>query len=333
MAHTALKDRIQDALDEGRILVLGAQVILGLLYPSFFEPGYNRLPSVSRYFTLGALALIVIAFGVLMSPVAYHRIVEAGKDRRQFLSFVLAVMKVALLPFAASLGLTLYVATERLLGWPSGLAAGAAGALVAVFLWYGLGLVHGRQQIGPAVELSKQSEKRKMKQETEELNDQQAELKDKIRHVLTEARMVLPGAQALLGFQFITMMLENFDRLPEGLKRVHLVSLFLIAGATVLLMTPAAYHRIVEKGENTEEVHRVASSLVLWALVPLGLGITGDFLVVVYRVTHSMLIATACATLLLLFFYSLWFGFTFYRRRRSHISPLRRLDPPTPNHR
>ena len=128
--------------------------------------------------------------------------------------------------------------------------------------------------------------------------------------------MVLPGAQALLGFQFITILLTDFEKLPDSSKRLHLVSLFLIAASTILLMAPAAYHRIVEQGENSEEFHRFASAMVLGAMVPLGLGISGDFLVVVRKVTNSGALATVSALLLLAFFFGLWFGVTLHRRRR-----------------
>jgi len=43
--------------------------------------------------------------------------------------------------------------------------------------------------------------------------------------------MVLPGAQALLGFQFITVFMQSYDRLPSSVKYVHLASL----SATALL--------------------------------------------------------------------------------------------------
>ena len=85
--------------------------------------------------------------------------------------------------------------------------------------------------------------------------------------------MVLPGAQALLGFQFVTLLLEDFARLPESMKQVHLLSLVLMTIAVVLLMTPAAYHRIVEHGENTERFHRFASRMLMVSLVPMAFGV------------------------------------------------------------
>jgi len=142
----------------------------------------------------------------------------------------------------------------------------------------------------------------------------QTALRDKVEHVLTEARVVLPGAQALLGFQFITMLMEGFDKLPESSKYVHAISLIVMAVTVVLLMAPAAYHRMVEHGENTEHFHRVASLLVVLAMIPLPIAIAGDFYVVMQKVTGSAPFAIIASATILLFFYLLWFGFTTYRR-------------------
>src|SRR5438270_9954971 len=103
--------------------------------------------------------------------------------------------------------------------------------------------------------------------------------------------MVLPGAQALLGFQFITFVLSEFDKLPPSLKQIHVISSVLLTLSVILLMTPAAYHRIVEDGENTEHFHRFASVMLLSALVPLALGIAGDFYVVMEHVVYSTAIS------------------------------------------
>jgi hypothetical protein len=142
----------------------------------------------------------------------------------------------------------------------------------------------------------------------------QKQIDEEIRHALTEIRMVLPGAQALLGFQFITLVLQEFEKLPQSMKVTHLVSLSMMTLAVILLMTPAAYHRIVEQGENTEEFHQFAGRMMMVSLVPLGLGFTGDFYVVVWKVSSSHAIAGVCTAVLLIFIFGAWFGLPMYRR-------------------
>ena len=139
-------------------------------------------------------------------------------------------------------------------------------------------------------------------------------LEDKVEQVLTEARVLLPGVQALLGFQLATMLMDGFDKLPQSSKYIHLTSLLLMGLSVILLMTPAAYHRIVERGEETESFHRVASILLLIVMIPIPLGICGDLYVVLRKVTDSIPLSIGGSLLILAVFYGLWFGFTTYRR-------------------
>lgn len=306
-----LKDKIQNALDEGHMLVLGANVLLGFQYRAVLEPVFARLPRATQYLNLAALGCMLLTLTLLLAPAAYHRIVAEGKDTDDLHNFTTSVMDWALLPFALSLGINLYIVVERMGGRTAGLIAGATMTLIALFFWYGLEMLrrarhrHGQQGHPP------------MQTSDEEQQPDEAPLKDKIRHVLTEARVVLPGAQALLGFQFATFLLEGFDRLPASSHYVHLASLALIALSTVLLMTPAAYHRLVERGEETEHFYRLASGMVLAAMVPLPLGLCGDLFVVVRKVSTSDSLSLIAAAAMLAVFYGFWFGYTLYRRSQT----------------
>jgi hypothetical protein len=51
-------------------------------------------------------------------------------------------------------------------------------------------------------------------------------LKVKIQQFLVEARVVLPGAQALFGFQLAIVLTRPFELLPAASKVVHVASLF-----------------------------------------------------------------------------------------------------------
>ncbi|HYP26787.1 MAG TPA: DUF6328 family protein [Blastocatellia bacterium] len=300
-----LKDRVQNALQEVRILILGSQVLLGFQFRSIFEPGFEKLPVHSQYLKLVGLGLMTLALGLLVWPGAYHRIVNGGEDTEDLHRFTGGVMGVAMLPFALGLGLDFFIAVERVSGTGFGIICGVLTLLVALFFWYGLGFFR-RAQREPKVK-----ERQAMEKENESGG---TKTKDKIKHALTEARVILPGAQALLGFQFATILMEAFEKLPASSKYVHLSSLALIASTIVLLMTPAAYHRIVERGEETEHFHRFASRIIVAAMVPLALGISADIFVVVRKVTESTAFAVTASALMSVLFFGLWFGYTTYRR-------------------
>src|SRR5256885_12401980 len=87
-------------------------------------------------------------------------------------------------------------------------------------------------------------------------------------------------------------------------------------------MTPAARHRLVEGGEDTEAFHRFASRLLLAAMVPLALGIAAEFAVVVRRITHSVALAAAGAVVARPLFFGFWFGVG--ALARVHAPPRRR---------
>ena len=301
-----IKDKVQNALDETRILILGSQVLLGFQFRAVFEPGFETLPHHARYLKLGALYLMTIAVGLLMSPGPYHQIAERGEDSDRIHRFTTSIAELALLPFAVGFGVDMFVASEKLMGRAAGITCGLVMTMIALFFWYGIEAIRKRER-APEV---------KEKQEMEKKQGEQSgtKIKDKIKHVLTEARVVLPGAQTLLGFQFVVFLMESFDHLPESSKYVHLASLSMVALSIVLLMTPAAYHRIVEQGEETEHFHRFATHMLLAAMVPLALGLSGDLFIVTRKVTGSAGLALTLALVTLALFYGLWFGYSVYRR-------------------
>jgi hypothetical protein len=248
---------------------------------------------------------MLIAAGLLMSPGAFHQIAELGNDTPRLLRATSLFASLALLPFALGIGMEVFVDTQVVIGSNFALVLGACGTAFALFFWYALdwlwrardqrmGIVHQEQDM-----------------------PEPTSLENRIKQVLTEARVVLPGAQALLGFQLIAMLGDAFGKLPQTSQYVHLASLVLLASTMVFLMTPAAFHRIVEQGQDTERLHRFSSAMLLIALVPLGLGIAGDFYVVADKILNSSTIAIGLACASLMVFYGLWFGVSLVVRARS----------------
>ena len=315
-----IKDKVQNALDEARILILGSQVLLGFQFRSVFEKGFETLPEHAQFLKLTALGLMTLAVGLLMAPGAYHQIVEDGEDTPGIHRFTSGIAELALLPFALGFGIDMFVAAEKLMSTTLAAVAGLLMTMVALFFWYGLEVMYRAKHKHELME------RREMEKQQSKKDAGGTKIRDKIKHVLTEARVVLPGAQTLLGFQFITFLMESFDKLPDSSRYIHFASLALVALSIVLLMTPAAYHRIVERGEETAHFHRFASRVLLGAMVPLALGLSGDFFIVARKVSQSTTLAAVLAVALLVLFYGLWFGFTAYRRRQRRQQIAWRVD-------
>jgi hypothetical protein len=70
-----LERKLKTALDETRLLILGAQVLFGFAFQGAFQDLFGALPAVSR------IALAVI---LLMTPAALHRIAYDGEDNGTF---------------------------------------------------------------------------------------------------------------------------------------------------------------------------------------------------------------------------------------------------------
>jgi hypothetical protein len=312
----ALHTKVKHALNEGRILILGTQVLVGFQYRATLEPGFDHLPTVSQQLKIAGLGALLVTLGLLLMPPAYHHIVEGGHDSPRLHRVVSNLMAAALLPLCAALGIDVYVVTARQLAEGAGIGLGLGTVAVALACWFGLPLIARTQGGG-----------RHPDDGDGTAQQSPTELEDRIEHVLTEARMVLPGVQALLGFQFAAVLLDGFDRLPTSSQRLHLAGLGLMALATILLMTPAAYHRIVEGGADTERFHRFAARMILLAMVPLALGLSADVVVVVRKVTASLPASLASGFTALAVFYGLWFGVSWWYRWRqpaSRVTGLRR---------
>jgi hypothetical protein len=304
---TPLHTRVTNLLSEGRILVLGIQIFIGVQLRRMFEPGFDELSTPAQYLLLSAQALVLIAFALAAAPASYHRIVNAGGNTPEFAKFVDAVMGVALLPVAVALAIEVGIASMVITGPLAAAWLGAGAMVVSLCSWYMLGILERRRRV-------RREEHHRMGGESG--RGGAPDIDEKVSHVLTEARMVLPGAQALFGFQLAIVLMEAFEELPASSRYVHLVSLCLVALSVIWLMTPPAYHRIVERGASSQRFHGFASRMVVLAMVPLATGLAGDLFVVTLKVTRSLIASVIFAGAMLAFTLGLWFGYTLLARRR-----------------
>ena len=300
-----LSDAVDNVFSEARMLLLGGQVLLGFSFRICFEEKFDQIAHPAQLAEMLGLSIMTAALGWLIWPAAFHQIKEKGRMTASIHAFTTTVLDWALLPFAVGLALSLYTVAAAL-DLPYAPMIGAAAGIFATAMWYGWSRA-GRKPD------AKQRVQKDLAQQ-EQKDREKPDLSDRIKKVLLECRMALPGAQAFLGFQFAIVFAQGFERLPRPWQRIHFASLLATTAATVLLITPAAYHRIHEAGEDTEHFHQVASRLLLTALVFLGPGMAGDLFLVIAKVTQSPGAAAASAGLLLLLFYGLWFGVSAWRR-------------------
>jgi hypothetical protein len=212
-----LDAKLKTALDESRLLILGAQVLLGFAFQAAFQDQFREVGPVGRVFQLVALCLLCLSVALLVVPSFYHLI--ACKGCSLHVRFTLQHHLQAGACSRSQLGLGL-PATSPLHGLPVQRRAspfGTALTATALCLLYGLGfaLRKSPKPLPP---------------------ESNTPLKIKIEQMLTEARVIIPGGQALLGFQFVATLTRSFDALPMAIKWLHVTSLAVVSLSVLLLM-------------------------------------------------------------------------------------------------
>lgn len=141
-------------------------------------------------------------------------------------------------------------------------------------------------------------------------------LKEQMTRINEEARMVLPGIQALFGFQTIAIFNNRFEALPAFAQECHVAALALVVVAIALVMLPAAYHRLAEAGRVSSHAIAIASRAICFALAPLAAGLALDIGVVLYLVTGQALASVAGGAAVFIFLLGTWFAYPLYARGR-----------------
>jgi Family of unknown function (DUF6328) len=272
----ALESTLKTSLDELRMQMLGAQVLFGFQLQGLFQDTFIELPNSVRVVDTTALAMTISVLTLLLAVPCQHRIVEQGEASLRIFRLSMRYANYALFPLAAMISCDIYAATRL----PFGIARSAVLAsitfLIALGAWYGAGTYlrqHGDQQRGDSP-----------------LRETKANLHAKIEQMLTEARVILPGAQALLGFQLIVMMTRSFGELPSGMQRVHLIALLSLMLTVVLLIAPAAVHRLAFEGRDNPRLHAVGSRIIAIALLPLVFAIACDVWVALFRLQGGSIV-------------------------------------------
>lgn len=156
----------------------------------------------------------------------------------------------------------------------------------------------------------------------EDAEQERESLGKAVTHTLEEARMVLPGVQALFGFQLVAVLNPPFyGLLSFTQQRLHLVGVLLTALSIALMMTPAAYHRQAEQHSVSQRFLALASRLITLGMFTLMLALTLDCYLVAGIILRSALGALFIALGLALIFVSLWFVMPRLVRPRSAREP------------
>lgn len=293
-----LESVLKTSLDELRMQMLGAQVLFGFQFQSLFQDNFTALPIWDRAAAGTALALMILVLGLIVAVPCQHRIVDQGEATLRIFRVSSHYANYALGPLAAAIACDIYVATGHTVGNARGIALSLGAFTLALVAWYGLGTAMRHGLNSP--------------QGLPPMRQSPTPLHAKIEQLLTEARVILPGAQALLGFQLIVMM----TRLPPPVQAVHVAALMSLVIAVVLLIAPAAIHRLAFQGRDDARLLGPGSLIITLALLPLVASICCDMWVALYKLARNDTLPTVGALLTAAVLLSLWFVIPLSLRRK-----------------
>jgi hypothetical protein len=288
-----LESILKISLDELRMQMLGSQVLFGFQFQGLFQDNFDSLPSAGRNADGAALVLMIIALGLIVAVPCQHRIVDNGDSTPSILHVSTSFANFALAPIAAAIACDVYVVTVHLLGAPRSVTLAIVAFALAIAAWYLAGTairLIGKNHRGDSY-----------------MQESATPLHAKIEQLLTEARVILPGAQALLGFQLIVMMTKVFDRLAPAAQTIHLIALMSLVLAIILLISPAAIHRVAFQGRDDRRFLAIASLILTVALVPLAASVSCDMWVALFRLYGTDILPTVAALSTTALLSGLWF--------------------------
>jgi len=148
-------------------------------------------------------------------------------------------------------------------------------------------------------------------------NESEAERDDRnLMELLQELRVAGLGVQVLFGFLLSLPFTNGFAKLSHAQRGLFIADLILAAVATVLLVAPAAYHRLVFRQHLREPLIMVANRTAIAGLAAVALAVIIAVILVTSFVegnTSAIIIGVFIACL----FAVLWFVLPLVRRQRA----------------
>lgn len=146
-------------------------------------------------------------------------------------------------------------------------------------------------------------------------------LGEQVNTIEQEARMVLPGIQALFGFQLVAVFSQNFSLSLTKLEQIiHLAALLSVVISAILVVAPAAYHRQA-KHQISEHFISLSSSFLAWAMAPLAIGSCLDIYLVTRVILNSYLLSLIVAVIIFLLYAWIWFVWPKLHRNKIKCLP------------
>ena len=131
--------------------------------------------------------------------------------------------------------------------------------------------------------------------------------------LLNELRVALPGVQVLFAFLLAVPFANGWDRVTHFQRDVFFVAFLCTAAATVLLIAPSTYHRLVWREHDKEHMLVTANRLTIAGSVFLAAAMASVVLLI-SDLLFSLGWAVLATVLVAIGFAWFWYGLALLRR-------------------
>jgi Family of unknown function (DUF6328) len=138
------------------------------------------------------------------------------------------------------------------------------------------------------------------------MNPSKERLDREFIELLTELRVLLPGVQVLFAFLLTAPLAARFPELSGFPRLTYFATLIATGSATILLIAPTAYHRILFRLGDKEHLVVVANRFTLAGLTAVAVAIVGTLLLVtdlLFRGSGMVVATTGLAALACVIFW------------------------------
>lgn len=143
-----------------------------------------------------------------------------------------------------------------------------------------------------------------------------ARLARNLSELLQEVRVAQAGVQILFGFLLSIAFTDRYARASGYIKATHLITVLFAVGAVALLIAPAAWHRMLFRQGQREELIAISDRFAQAGLVSLAFAMSGTAMLLA-EVVLGAWPAVVVGALAGLGFASIWFVFPGRMRNRE----------------
>jgi hypothetical protein len=148
------------------------------------------------------------------------------------------------------------------------------------------------------------------------------DLNEESKFILEESRIVVPGIQALFGFQLMAVFNNGFsEQLSSEEQWVHLTATFLVVLSMILVMAPAALHRVSEPGCVSFRFVKFSTRFLEMAMFTLSAAVGIDFYLIARIITGSEALSYALGAFITFLCLGTWYLFPKFLKPHINASP------------